>query len=231
MKTSRLITGLLSAALLGVSPLALAAPAQAAGTYTTTTTIGSNADAVEHGSEISISGAVKYVHPTYGETTPSYGTATLQMMTVQNPTWVDVAVDDSPGFLYFPGIKPQMNSSFRVLYSGHAAQTAYQDTFAASESPMISVGVQRKVSIKLRSSQLTVLGKVSPDFAKKKILVHHKTKAKGKWKKFKTLRTNKKGRFKVRFFARRGQKVYFLLTIKGDSRYAGWQGAYYTSRY
>lgn len=232
MKTSRLIATLVTGSLLGLTPTALAAPAQATENLTTVTTleVAYGEPTVEYGETVAIRGSVQ---ATNGVTTTSayYGTVTLYAASSKNPAWVPIATATAGGYVSFPDVKPESNTSYKAVYSGYAATNTAQNNYAPSESAPLSVGVQRKVTYKIASRKLIVSGKVTPEFSKKKILVHTAKKNNGNWKKYKTIKTNKKGKFKVRFYAKTGQTLYFLLTVKGDAHYTGWSQAYYTTRY
>ncbi len=226
MRLKRAITGLISAALLGVTPLAFAPPANAVAATTTTTLKAYDTTAV-YKDELRFTAQVVGVDPATGGAVGVYdGTVSLQRSTPTSPAWSTIASSTSPSYAYFSGIKAFSNAQFRVVYSGGASGA---DTYSPSTSATTAVKVQRKVTIKLLSSKLTIKGKVKPDYKKKKVLVDQKIK--GKWKRYKTLRTDKRGKFKVRFFAKRGKKLFFRLTVKGDKKFTKFRQVYYTIRY
>jgi hypothetical protein len=223
MRMPRLIAGLVTAGLLGVAPLAISAPAHA-DNLTTTSTLEVSAPLVQYGDDVYFNGRVTGSDG-LGAT---YGTASLQVLTPANPVWTTVATDDSPSFVSLYDVVPATNSQYRVVYSGYTAQNAYQDTYAPSESAPVAVGVAR--AIKAKTPGLRVVGKVAPDYAKKKVKVLRKV---GKnYKPFKTVKTNKKSKFSVKLPAgKRGKRLYFRLYIAGDASYSTTVADYYTIRY
>ncbi|WP_114424238.1 Ig-like domain-containing protein [Nocardioides houyundeii] len=215
MKTSRLITGLLSTALLGVAPLAVAQPAQAATENLTTTTtleVSYGEPTVVHGEKVSITGRV-----TASDGNSAYkGTVTLYAQSTKDAAPVALATVPAGGYVSFPDIKPKSNTIYQAAYSGYAATTAYEDNYAASTSNGLAVGVQRKV--KFTTPGLWLKGKVSPDYKRKKVVLK---RLKGKkyvaWRKVKT---NKKGTFKVKAPNKSGFK--FSASVPGDKHYTAW---------
>lgn len=224
MRMPRLITGLVATGLLGLAPLAVSAPAHAEN-LTTTTTLEIGSDAmVSYGDEISFSGRV-VASDTLGA---SDGSVSLQVYTPSNPVWTPVASYDGASFFSFYDVVPSSNAQYKVVYSGYAATTAYEDTYAASESAPINVGVSR--SIKAKTPGLRVVGKVTPSYAKSKVKVFRKVGK--KYKAFKTVKTNKKSKFSVKLpAAGRGKKLYFRLYIKPDANFVATVDDYYTYTY
>ena len=205
MRFTRLIAGLTTAGLLGLAPVAISSPAQATENLTTTTTL-----ELAYGD-----------NPiTYGDTATLRGTVTLYEYTVSNPTWVPVSTLDASGYVGFPDVKPKVNAAYKAVYTGYAATSAYEDNYAASESAPLNIGVKRKAVFK--TPGLFLVGKIKPDFKRKKVILKRK---KGKkyvaWKK---VRTNKKGVFRVKAPNKRGFK--FSVTIPADKKYSGFTDYY-----
>jgi hypothetical protein len=230
MRITRLIAGTVTAGLLGVTPIAIAAPSQATVDLTTTTTLEfpfiEAGEAATYGEGVTIRGAV-----TDNTGSSSYkGTVTLYQFTASNPAGVAVATVPASGYLAFPEIKATETSTFKAVYSGYAATTTYEDNYAASESGVVGLPVQRKVSIDNAKARLTIKGKVAPKYAKKKVKVQIK---KGKkYVKFKTVKTDKKSKFQVRLPApRRGNKLYFKITVPGNSQFVAYSEIWYTYSY
>ena len=148
------------------------------------------------------------------------GTVTLYQMTATNPAWTPVATVESGGYLSFPNVKATINTAFKAVYSGATAVDTYHDTYAASESAPLGIGVKRKAVFK--TPGLFLVGKIKPDFKRKKVVLKRK---KGKkyvaWKK---VRTNKKGVFRVKAPNKRGFK--FSVTIPSDKKYTGFTDYY-----
>ncbi len=226
MRFTRLIAGLTTAGLLGLAPVAISAPAQATDNLTTTTTIelayGDNP--VEYGGDVVLRGAV-----VASDGNSAYeGTATLYQYTPSNPTWTPVATVDASGYLSLPDQKPTSNVAYKVVYSGYAATNAYQDNYAPSESAVLNVGVTYK--LKARTPGTSIVGKIKPSYKNKKVLIQRKVGK--KYKKYRTVKTNKKSAFRVKLpTGRRGQKVYFRVIIKGTSKITTLAAGFYTIRY
>ena len=123
-----------------------------------------------------------------------------------------------------------MNTTYKVVYSGYAAQTEYEHNYAPSESVPFTVRVQRDVTINKAKKRLTIKGKVKPTYKNKKVIIHRK---KGKrWIKHKTVKTNRKSVFQVTLPpAPRGKKLYFRITVPGSSQYVKYSEVWYTYSY
>ena len=230
MRITRLIAGTVTAGLLGLTPIAIAAPSQATENLGSTTTLEfpflEPGEPATYGDTVTIRGAV-----TGTDGSSSYdGTVTLYQITAANPAGVAVATVPASGYLAFPEIKATENSAFKAVYSGYAATSTYEDNYAASESVVVALPVQRKVSIDNAKARMTIKGKVAPKYKKKKVKVQIK---KGKkYKKFKTIKTNKQSKFQVRLPApRRGNKLYFKITVPGNSQFVAYSEVWYTYSY
>jgi hypothetical protein len=219
MRTTRLIAGTVSAGLLGLAPIAIAAPSQAADTWTTTTTATPSVAQLEYGDDFYVSVDV----PSSDGSTAYRGTSTLYAMEAGTSAWVPVATNTSAAADFYD-VKPQMNTSYKVVYGGYTAATQYEDTYTPSESAPFTIGVARKIT--RPSSGFVIKGKVTPDYAKKKIVIQVSKKEKKGYKSWKTIKTNKKGKYKVRL-PRRGGTWYWSFTVKGDAKYLangfGWR--------
>ena len=228
MRKLRMTTGLVTLGLVGLVPLSVAAPAEAATAYTTTTALTTQPQVVEYDDDFSVSGNISAVDATGKTGYPSStGTVSLQVYSATNPVWTTVATDTG-SYFYFSDVKPTANSQYKVVYSGGTSTSG--DTFTASESAPLQIGVQRKVKVSIKSSKLTLVVKVTPDFAKKKIQV--KIKKGKKYKPLKKVKTNKAGKASIKLPGKKGGgKLYFRVIVPGDANYVGWQGDYYTTVY
>ncbi|WP_210438678.1 hypothetical protein [Nocardioides xinjiangensis] len=230
MRITRLIAGTVSAGLLGITPIALAAPSSATDNLISTTTLElpfiEPGEAATYGDTVTIRGAV-----TGNDGSTAYdGTVTLYQITSANPAGVPVATVPASGYLSFPDIKATANSVFRAVYSGYTATNTYEDNYTPSTSADVALPVQRKVSIDNAKARLTIKGKVAPKYAKKKVKVQIK---KGKrYVKFKTIKTDRKSKFQVRLPApRRGNRLYFKITIPGNADFVSYSEVWYTYSY
>ena len=215
MRFTRLIAGLTTAGLLGLAPVAISSPAQATDNLTTTSTVATYSTLpITAGDKITLSSDVAA-----SDGGSAYkGTVTLQAYTPKNPVWTTVATSDST-YASFE-VKPTTNTAYKIVYSGYAAASQYEDNYAPSESVPLEVGVKRKAVFK--TPGLFLVGKIKPDFKRKKVVLKRK---KGKkyvaWKK---VRTNKKGVFRVKAPNQRGFK--FGVTIPSDKKYVGFTDYY-----
>lgn len=223
MRTTRLIAGTVSAGLLGLTPIAIAAPSQAADTWTTTIVATPSAAQVEYGDDFYVS--VDLASSDGYSPGSTDGTVTLMAQEAGSAAWVPVATAENT-YASFYDVKPQMNTSYKVVYSGFTDpdQGTYGDNYTPSESAPFTIGVARKIT--RPSSGFVIKGKVTPDYAKKKIVIQVSKKEKKGYKKFKTIKTNKKGKYKVRL-PRRGGTWYWSFTVKADAKYLangfGWR--------
>ena len=223
MRTTRLIAGTVSAGLLGLAPIAIAAPSQAADTWTTTIAATPSATSVEYGDDMYIS--VDLNSSDGYAPGGTEGTVTLMAMEAGSSAWVPVATAENT-YASFYDVKPQMNTSYKVVYSGFTDpdQGTYGDNYTPSESAPFTIGVARKIT--RPSSGFVIKGKVTPSYAKKKIVIKVSKKEKKGYKSWKTIKTDSKGKYKVRL-PRRGGTWYWSFTVKGDAKYLangfGWR--------
>ena len=213
MRPTRLVTGLVTVGIAVTGPVLLsAAPAQAATVSSTVNVDPLTTNAITYGDDIYISG---HVTAPDGQTPNDPSTVSLQVSTPSSPTWTTIATSDS-GYFYFENVVPQTNATYKVVFPGGTeGYGGSLKTMAPAESAPIAISVARKVEAKTKD--LKVLGKVTPDFAKKKIkilqvLSHKKTK------RYATVKTNKKGKFS--FKAPKKNKFKFILVIPADANYA-----------
>jgi hypothetical protein len=212
MRITRLVAGTVTAGLLGLTPIAVAAPGHAADTWTTTTTAAPSATRVEYGDDlyvtVDVAGSDGYA---------AYrGTSTLMALEAGSTSWVPVATNTSAGGDFFD-VKPQMNTTYKVVYSGYTATTTSEDTYTPSESATFAVSVARKITYP--NSGFVITGKVKPGYGKKKIVIKVSRRKNKGFTSFKTIRTSSTGRYKVTL-PRRGGVWYWSFAVKGDSRYA-----------
>jgi len=224
MRITRLIAGAATVGLLGVSPIALGSPAQATANLTTTTTATPSVTALVYGDDFSVTSAV-----TDSLGASNYdGTSTLYALEAGSSAWVPVATADASYSFY--DVKPTMNTTYKVVFGGYTATTAYEDNLAASESAAFTIAVARNVTIGKAKANLTIKGKVKPDYKRQKVKIQIK---KGKkYVKYKTIKTTKKSTFQVRLPApRRGNKLFFKITVPGNSQYLAYSEVWYTMTY
>lgn len=205
----------------------IASPAQAVTeNRTSSVSIETYYSKVEYGRKIGISTSVK------DNTGASVydGTVTLWSKT-KGKDWKAVQTIEAGGFRLFADLKPAEHTTYRATYSGYAATTQYENNYTTSTSAESTVKVARKItSKKVKGKKFTVKGKVSPDFKKKKLVIKVAKKSKGKYKKFKTIKTDKKGVYKVSFPRTRGLR-YYKIIVPADSRHGKTYASWWTSVY
>jgi len=215
MRMKRLLTGVLSAALLGATPIALAAAPAEAATVNTWIEGSINYSKAEYGKTVYLSGGVK------SSTGYPAGNVVIQRKLAGQSSFTTVQTDTSAGYFSY-AFRAQKNTEFRILYSGG---TSGSDTYTPS-SASTSLKVYRKLQVKTSYTSLTVKGKVTPDFKKKKFTVQVK---KGKWKTWKKVKTNKKGKYAVKLVgSRKGIKYRFV--VPGSKGFTKTQSGVITAR-
>ena len=217
-----LLRGIVAAMALSLAPVAVvttsAAPANAAETVTTTTSFDPDIDRRgQAGGYFSVTGSVK----TAEGSGPLAGTAYLQGLAPGSKTWKNLGSDDSPGFAYYPDYdKYKTNTKLRIYFAGgtYSPGTSSERVYPPSVSKVLSVKVSRRFDIKSVSGkrQPTADVKVSPKFGKKKLLVQKKQGK--KYKTFRKVKTNKKGKVRLSLPGSR-KGITYLLVAPGDKRY------------
>lgn len=226
MRITRLVAGTVTAGLLGVTPIAISAPAHAVTeNRTTTTTIEllyvEPGTAAAYGDDVALRGTVL---DNTGASTYE-GTVTLYQITAANPAGIAIATVPASGYIAFPDVKATENSAFKAVYSGYAATATYENNYAASEAVPVALPVTRKVVFKNPKGTL-IKGKVTPDYGKKKIKVQKRVGK--KWKKFKTFKTTSTGTYKFTLPAPRRGKTQFKISVPGNAQFTTWETTGYT---
>jgi hypothetical protein len=222
MKTNRLVAGAAGAAL-AASTLVVAAPAHADVSVATAATLTSSKNVYIYGDTIFFDSAVTTADPNHPY---AAGTATLYMLRNGSSTWEPVSTDDSVSYLYFEDMKAVQNATYKVVYPGGSESTYSSGvvTYLPSESAPFTVKVARKIT--RPSSGLVLRGKVTPKYKKKKIIVKVSKREKRGYKKFRVIRTNNRGRYRIALPKRRGT-WYWQVIVPGDKRFIkngyGWK--------
>lgn len=230
MRITRLVAGTVTAGLIGVTPLAISAPAQADGqTYTPviTATLNVTDSPFEapymYGGGFYVSGTITDPNGGYDNTG---GVAYLQAYTSSNPVWTTIATDEYPSYLFFDGdFTFSENTQYKVVFSGAPATSATTDTLLAGESVPISAPVTRKVAFSNPKGTL-IKGKVTPNYGKKKIKVQKKVGK--KWRKYKTFKTTSAGKYRFTLPAPRRGKTQWKISVPGNAQYTTWETTGYT---
>ena len=224
MRITRLVAGAVAAGLLGVTPIALTAPAHADGqTYTPIVTaelnpMGSPYEApFYYGQEFYVSGSVTDPNGGYDATG---GIAYLQVLTADNPVWTTIAEDTSPNYLFFDAdFAFSENAQFKVVFTGAPATSPIFDTLLPAESAAMDAATTRKVTFK-NPRDTVATGKISPDYKKKPIKVQKKVGK--KWVKFRTFKTSKRSTYRFSLPAPRRGKWFWRITVPGGSDFTDW---------
>ncbi len=230
MRITRLVAGAVTAGLVGITPIAISAPAHADGqTYTPviTATLNISYDPpYMYGGGFYVSGSITDPNGLYDNGNSAADAAYLQVYTSSNPVWTTIATDDSPSFLFFDGgFTFTENAQYKVVFTGAPAASANDDTLLAGESIALNAPVTRKVVFKNPKGTL-IKGKVTPNYGKKKIKV---AKLVGKkWKRFKTFKTTSAGKYRFTLPAPRRGKTQFRITVPGNSQFTTWETKGYT---
>ena len=207
MRISRTLAGVLSAALLGAVPVAVAAaPAQAA--EATVASIGASRTLIEYKGDYK-----PYLEASIKTTSGSGvydGNVELQA-SAAGGAFKTIRTVTASGYLSFSDVVPAVNTTYRVVYKGSAS-------YSAAASRNLTVKVARKMRLNGNDRTFVVKGKVSPKYGKKKIVIKVSKKEKRGFKKFKTIKTNKKGQFRIKLPKRRGTFYYRFITKK-DKKY------------
>jgi hypothetical protein len=198
--------------LLGVAPVALAAPSAARDTWKTTTVAQPSATSVAFGSTIDVDVDLDSA----SGTAPTRGTVTLLALTPGASAWTPVATQSTPSG-DFVGVEPTMNTTYKVVYGGWTG-SGTDDTYESSESPEFTVGVTRKITYPREGFVLK--GKVTPRYRKKTIAIRVSTSRDSGFTKFRKIRTDRKGRYKVTLPKRDGT-WYWRVSVRSDARYLG----------
>ena len=209
MRITRLVAGSVTAGLLGLTPIAIATPSQAATTYTTSVVASPTETQVVYGETLSVDVDVDSSEGF----APSGGTTTLLAQQAGSTQWVPVATT-SGSSAYFTNVKPQALTTYKVAYSGLTATDG--DVYQPSESAPFTVEVARKITYPL--SGFVIKGKVTPNYGKKKIVIKVSRKQNKGYKSYKTIKTTSAGKYKVTL-PRRGGTWYWSFVVKGDAKY------------
>jgi hypothetical protein len=176
-------------------------------------------------------GEVVYTEADGSEANPYAGTAYLQRQWKGKSAWKNVAVDDSPGYLYFPTeSKFKGNASYRIYYTG-GVNSSGTEAWDAAYSAVMTVKTFRDLNDSGScSGGCHLKGKVKPKYKKKKVVIQ--VKRHGHWKKYKKIRTNKKSKFKVRVQPSKGKGTKYRIVVPGNKRFAKTKsGTYRAYRY
>lgn len=148
---------------------------------------------------------------------PYGGTTTVQQLLAGSSTWTTVSTT-SGAYVSYSELKARGNATYRITYSGTADY--------APSSADVKVSVARDVKIGLISGRRAGMkGKVIPG-GKVKVKVERKFGK--KYKKMRTVKTNKKGQFRFYLPAPKRGKIHYRITFSGDRKFVKYVWLGYT---
>ena len=219
MRVRRLLVSLVATAVAAPAAAVVATTAPAAAATETRIVAGSGSSwiapsssqlqpgAVVHGSGLSLSVEVQTAD---GQQVYD-GTLTVLRQLQGQSTWTTVAESqaDSPYIYDFDAFKAASTATYKVVYTGSG-------DYAPTESSK-AIKVQRNLNAAGvdEPRRFGLKGKVAPKWAKKKVVVQKKSG--GKWRNYRTGRTDAKSRFFVPVAApkRVGQKIPYRIVVAG----------------
>ena len=170
--------------------------------------LSSSASKLAYGSSISVSVNVEALIDGVWQKIYNGPVAVTQQVVGQGPT----AVLQSDSAYLYDSIPAQGNATYTVSYGGGTG--GYPAVTYAPVSAAYSVKVERKLDVKNISGRSAGFSAKLTPAAKTKVTVFKKVGK--KYKKFKTLRTNKAGRAKVLLPAPRRGKLHWKIVFKGN---------------
>ena len=244
MRVTRLLTLLLSAALLGLPGLVLGAgTATAAESLTTAITIEPVTgilgvpNVLQYGESFGLSGKYTTVNASGAQEDPRAGqTLTLQRLIQGSSTWQTLATyTDSYGSFYFDGLKAERNAIYRVSFAGGTQPSSdynSQDTLAGSYGDL-GVAVARKLNERTKTGRrLYFLGRVAPASPRTVVYLQRKTCGHCAWRVFAKQRTSSTGAWKFLIpTPRKGAWHWRAFTPAGQGFIKSWTGTYRSYRY
>lgn len=220
MRIAQHVASLAAVSLLGLTPIALASPAGADEPVVTAAELTGNqyTDVVQYGQTAYLRADVKDV--TSGYTIREAGSTRVQQ-SVAGGAWKDTSLTAPGGWKSFQ-VTPKANTKYRLQFSGGTAQNG--TVYAPSTSAVVSVKVAHRLKYAYQGSKLTVT--LKPKAKNKKITFKVSKKRDGKYKTYKRVRTNSKGKATVTL--PRGTR-YWTVVASADSKFT--RGAYQFSTY
>ena len=201
---------LLSVLLAGTT-IAVASPATAVDTWTTTTVATPDSTVIDFGDTIDIDVDID----SQSGDQPTEGTATLYAMEATKRRWAAVGTSTaaSPDF---SAVAPRMTTSYKVVYHGHEADSSQDDSHESSESAVFTVEVARTITYP--SGGFVLEGRVRPRYGNRPIVIKSSRSRSSGYVRHKAIRTDRRGRYSITLPRRKGT-WYWTVKVKGDARY------------
>jgi hypothetical protein len=218
MNVRKTLVRVLALALLA-APAAVVASGESAqavtmATHGTTVTLDPITSTTTYGGDVYVTGSVK--DATTGDSVYD-GTVTLMALPYGASAWQPIATDTAGGYVSFD-VKPGISTQYQLVYGG--GDNGYDTTWTGNHSSSVLAPVARKLTIKHKG--LKMWGKVTP--AAKKLKLVFKIKKGHKYKKWFTVKTNKKGKWTKHIHGKVG--THFVVVLPGSGGYAGAANAY-----
>ncbi len=219
MRITRLVACTAIAGFAGLTPVAIAAPSQAADTYKTFTVASPSDTSVvprwdaQAGAFTDDTLSIDVDLDSDTGFAPTGGTATLMARKGGSTEWVALAesTTSSPDF---SAVDPTVTTTYMVAYDGFTAPDG--DVYAPSESDPFTVRVARRITYPVAG--FVIKGKVKPNYREKKIVIKVSKQQNSGYKFFRTITTSSRGRYTITL-PRRGGTRYWSFAVKGDARY------------
>lgn len=193
------MVGLLGAALLGVVPVGVAAPAEAVPADIQATI---SATRARYGSSFSVEGT------TTCEGLPATGSVTLHRRFDGDPedAWQELGTDTAARFSFT--VRARGNADYSVVQSG--AGTCDMTDAGAHQA------VLRRVPVGI-DDRLVYTGRVVPAWARRPVAIQ--VRRNGRWVTIDTVRTDLRSRWSKKLYARRGTRTRFRAVVPGTERF------------
>lgn len=228
----------LVAPLLAASTLAVvgaAAPANAAGTCATKTTLTTRERVVEYGGYASLRAEVTPVNCSDTFIGTGAGTVVIERSVDGGRSWQSLKTGDAPSYVFFYGEGILRASGlYRARYTGGRESTSYEPTtFTGSASGSTRIDVIRDVSVKDKSRGGKIVGrfKITPAAGLVGKKLTFQVKKGKKWKKYKRVKLRANGVIKTTFAGSR-KGINYRLVVPAAAGLSGYvYGPYRARRY
>lgn len=197
MNHRRALVGLLGAALLGVVPVGLAAPAQAA---PSTIEARISTDRARFNQSFTISGATTC----NGAGAP--GSVTVHRRFKGTTRWTRLGSDSAAGFSF--ALRAKGNADYALVYAGSGS--CEQASIGGPQK------VFRRIPIRI-NDRLVYSGTVKPAWKRKPVTIQ--VKRNGRWVKLDRVRTNRRSHWSKKVYARRGTRTHFRAVVRRTTRF------------
>lgn len=204
---ARALVGLLSLALLGLVPVALAGPAHAA---SQTRIVAKSAKKATYRDDFSANGNVQYYDGDSWEPVPfGSGSVTLHRRRAGTDNWQELATDEYGDTFHFYPVTAVGNATYKLSYASNTESYS-------SSSVTWQVKVYREMTSDV-TNRLVFKGKVKPKWKRKPVIIQVK-KAR-RWVKYDKVRTNRRSRWHKKIYARRSGDTKWRAYVKGTRQF------------